>query len=81
MHLFLLTVAALAVLAALIVLAVGVTAGRARRRESIRNSELVGLSRLRSPSGKAFFPDDDSVLELAELLDDVDARRRREAGR
>ena len=81
MHLILITAAAVTALVALVVLAVGVAASRARRQESARSSELLGLARLRSPSGKAFFPDDDSVLELAELLDDVDVRRRRDTAR
>jgi len=80
-HLILIIAAALAALVAVVVLAVGMTASRARKQESIRSSELLGLAKLRSPSGKAFFPDDDSVLELAELLDDVDERRRRETER
>ncbi len=77
MDLILIIVAALAVLGALVALAVGTAASRSRRRESTRSSELLGLAKLRSPSGKPFFPTDDSVLELAELLDDVDERRRR----
>ncbi len=77
MNLILIIVAALAVLVALVALAVGTAASRSRRRESTRSSELLGLAKLRSPSGKPFFPTDDSVLELAELLDDVDERRRR----
>ncbi|HEX5911078.1 MAG TPA: hypothetical protein VFY44_11335 [Thermoleophilaceae bacterium] len=81
MHLILIIVAALAALVAMVVLAVGMTASRSRREESDRSSALLGLARLRSPSGKAFFPDDDSVLELAELLDDVDERRRRDTQR
>ena len=65
----------------MVVLAVGMTASRAPQQESIRSSELLGLAKLRSPSGKTFFPTDDSVLELAELLDDVDERRRRDTER
>jgi hypothetical protein len=80
-HLILISAAALAALVAMVVLAVGMTASRARRQESARSSELLGLARLRSPSGKAFFPTDDSVLELAELLDDVHERRRRDTNR
>ena len=81
MDLILLILVAAAALVALVVLAVGIAASRSRRRESRRRSELLGLAKLRSPSGKSFFPNDDSVLELAELLDDVDERRRRETGR
>jgi hypothetical protein len=81
MDVILIIVVAAAALAAVVVLAVGVAAGRSRRRESVRRNELLGLAKLRSPSGKSFFPDDDSVLELAELLDDVDERRRRETRR
>jgi len=81
MSLILLIVVGVAALAALVVLAVGVAASRSRRQVSARRSALVGLSKLRSPSGKPFFPTDDSVLELAELLDDVDERRRRESDR
>jgi hypothetical protein len=80
-HLLLIIAVVLAVLVALVVLGVGVAAGRARRRESMRTSELLGLAKVRSPSGKQFFPTDDSVLELAELLDDVDERRQRESDR
>lgn len=79
--LILIIAAVVAVLVAVVVLTVGVVAARARKRESTRASELLGLAQVKSPSGKSFFPTDDSVLELAELLDDVDERRQREADR
>ena len=81
MDLIIIIAAAAGLLVAVVVLAVGLTASRARKRDSSRASELVGLAKVRSPSGRPFFPTDDSVLELAELLDDVDERRRREADR
>lgn len=81
MSLIVLIVAGIAGLAALTVLAVGIAASRSRRRVSSRRSVLLGLAKVRSPSGKSFFPTDDSVLELAELLDDVDERRKREGGK
>lgn len=81
MSLIVLIVAGIAGLAALTVLAVGIAASRSRRRVSSRRLVLLGLAKVRSPSGKSFFPTDDSVLELAELLDDVDERRKREGGK
>jgi type II secretory pathway pseudopilin PulG len=79
MSLIVLIVIGVAALAALVVLAIGIAASRSRRQVSTRRSVLLGLAKVRSPSGKSFFPNDDSVLELAELLDDVDERRRRES--
>lgn len=79
MSLILIIVAALAALVVVLVLAVGVAASRSRTNDSTRRSELLGLAKVRSPSGKPFFPTDDAPLELAELLDDVDDRRRRES--
>ena len=81
MNLILTIIVVLAVLIALVVLAVGRAASRARKRDSSRSKELLGLSKVRSESGKPFFPTDDSVLELAELLDDVHERRQRESDR
>ncbi len=75
MTLLLITALVVAALAAAALLTVGMAAARARRRQTRRVSELLGLARLRSPSGKPFFPTDESVLELAELLDDVEERR------
>lgn len=81
MTLVLIIAVVLALLIALVVLGVGRAASRSRTSDSSRSEELVGLSRLRSPSGKSFFPTEDSALELAELLDDVEERGRRERER
>ena len=77
MNLILLTVCGVAALATLMVLAVGIVASRSRGQVGADRAALLGLAQLRSPTGKPFFPNDDSVLELAELLEDVDERRRR----
>lgn len=74
----LIIVVALAALAALLVVGVGAVASRSRKRSGARRDALLGLAKVRSPSGKPFFPTDDAALELSELLDDVDERRRRE---
>lgn len=62
------------IIAGATVLGVGMAASRARTRSNSRRSELLGLAKVRSPSGKSFFPTEESALELAELLDDVDER-------
>ncbi|HYI35236.1 MAG TPA: hypothetical protein VEX39_01415 [Thermoleophilaceae bacterium] len=81
MDLILIIAVVFVLLVALVVLGVGVAASRSRRNDVSRADELVGLSRVKSPSGKSFFPTDDSVLELAELLDDVEERGRRDRER
>ena len=81
MDLILIIVAVFVLLVAVVVLSVGVAASRSRRNDVSRANELVGLAKLKSPSGKSFFPTDDSVLELAELLDDVEERGRRDRER
>lgn len=74
MSLILIIAGATALGLALVVLGVGMAASRARTRSNSRRSELLGLAKVRSPSGKSFFPTEESALELAELLDDVDER-------
>jgi hypothetical protein len=79
MTLLIFVVFGLCAMTALVVVAVGIAVSRASDHEG-ETSRLAWLGRLHSPSGKSFFPDDDSVLALAETLDeanDVPARPRR----
>ena len=50
---------------------------RASRNVGHLDDRAVALAQLKdvkSPSGKPFFPDDDSLWELAEEIDDVEPR-------
>ena len=63
-------------ISAVVVVVLGVTVSRASDHDG-ETARLASLGHLQSPSGKPFFPDDDSVLELAEALKDVQPGTRR----
>jgi hypothetical protein len=70
MPLLIVIVLGLFAVSAAVVVALGVTVSRAPDHEG-ETTRLARLGRLHSPSGKSFFPDGDSVLDLAETLDEV----------
>lgn len=75
MSLLIVVIVAVSALAALAVAALGATFRRGHDHDAEAQT-LADLSELRSPSGKSFFPDGDSVLELAEALEDAGVARR-----
>ena len=63
--------------AVLFVLIFGLALGRASRNVQHADERTIALTRLndlRSPSGKPFYPEENSLWELAEQLEDIDSR-------
>lgn len=61
----------------LLMLLFGVALARASRNVAPVEDRTMALTRLkdvRSPSGKPFYPEENSIWELAENLEDVDPR-------
>ncbi len=65
--------------AILFALVFGLALGRASRNVQHADDRTIALTKLndlRSPSGKPFYPEENSLRELAEQLDDIDPRGR-----
>jgi hypothetical protein len=65
--------------AVLLVLVFGLALARASRNvqhADQRTVRLMQLTDVKSPSGKPFYPEEDSLWHLAEQLDDIDPRGR-----
>jgi hypothetical protein len=62
---------------ALLILVFALALGRASRNvqhADERTLRLAQLNEVRSPSGKPFYPEQDSLWKLAEQLEDIDPR-------
>ena len=63
--------------AMLLALVFGVALARASRNVQHADERTIALTKLndlKSPSGKPFYPEQNSLWELAEQLDDIDPR-------